>query len=109
MSNEIQPLTRESENLVAERIGQLCELFPEIAPEGSEYIDFDMLRLVLGDNIDEGKERYAFTWPGKANAVRQSQSVSTATLRPCLEESVGANGRAGSWDETENLYIEGDN
>jgi len=65
-------------------------------------IDFDKLRLILGDAVDEGTERYAFTWPGKTDAIRQSQTPSTATLRPAPEESL-------NWDETENLYIEGDN
>ncbi|MBE6484202.1 MAG: site-specific DNA-methyltransferase [Actinomycetaceae bacterium] len=65
-------------------------------------MDFDKLRLILGDAVDEGTERYAFTWPGKTDAIRQSQTPSTATLRPAPEESL-------NWDETENLYIEGDN
>ena len=52
--------------------------------------------------MDEGLERYAFTWPGKADAIRQAQTSSTATLRPDEESSV-------NWDTTENLYIEGDN
>ena len=52
--------------------------------------------------MDEGQERYAFTWPGKADAIRQAQTPTTATLRP--DEKSSAN-----WDTTENLYIEGDN
>ena len=92
----------ESKDLVAERIEQMKALFPEIATEGDGSIDFEKLRLILGDEVDEGDERYAFTWPGKADAIRQSQTVSTATLRPCPEESV-------DWDTTQNLYIEGDN
>jgi len=97
---EFEKMDLESADLVAERIEQLKQLLPEIATEGG--IDFDRLRLVLGDEVDEGTERYAFTWPGKTDAIRQSQTPSTATLRPCPEESV-------NWDETENLYIEGDN
>lgn len=58
--------------------------------------------------MDEGQERYAFTWPGKANAIRQSQTVSTATLRPCVEKSRGRDGEDGSFD-SDNIYIEGDN
>ena len=77
-------------------------LFPEIAVEGEGSIDFEKLRLILGDEVDEGQERYAFTWPGKANAIRQAQTPSTATLRPDEDASV-------DWDTTENLYIEGDN
>lgn len=97
---EFKKMNLASADLVAERIEQLKQLLPEIATEGG--IDFDKLRLVLGDEVDEGTERYAFTWPGKADAIRQSQAPSTATLRPAPDESV-------NWDETENLYIEGDN
>lgn len=62
----------------------------------------------MGDEVDEGQERYAFTWPGKADAIRQSQTVSRATLRPCVEKSRGHDGKDGSFD-SDNLYIEGDN
>lgn len=99
---EIRKMNIESENQVADRIEKLKELFPEVATEGDGSIDFEKLRLILGDAVDEGDERYAFTWPGKADAIRQAQTVSTATLRPCPEKSV-------NWDTTQNLYIEGDN
>lgn len=102
MDAEIKTVDLESKDLVAERIEKMKELFPEIATEGDGSIDFEKLRLILGDEVDEGNERYAFTWPGKADAIRQAQTVSTATLRPCLEESV-------DWDTTQHLYIEGDN
>ena len=97
---EFEKMDLASADLVAERIEQLKQLLPEVATESG--IDFDKLCLVLGDEIDEGTERYAFTWPGKTDAIRQSQTPSTATLRPYPVESV-------NWDETENLYIEGDN
>ena len=58
--------------------------------------------------MDEGQERYAFTWPGKMDAIRQSQTPSTATLRPCPEKSRGRDGEDGSFD-SDNVYIEGDN
>ena len=99
---EIKAMDLESKDLIAERIEQIKVLFPEIAVEGDGSIDFDKLRLILGDEVEEGDERYAFTWPGKASAIRQSQAVSSATLRPCPEESV-------DWDTTQNLYVEGDN
>ena len=62
------------------------------------------MRRSLGnyDEIDTSKERYNFTWPGKTDAIRESQKQSTGTLRPCVEESK-------DWDSTQNLYIEGDN
>ena len=87
---EIKAMDLESKDLVAERIEQMKALFPEI--------DFEKLRLILGDEVEEGDERYAFTWPGKADAIRQSQTVSTATLRPCPENSV-------NWDTTHNLLL----
>jgi len=107
--DEIAKVNLESEDLVADRTEKLKVIFPEIVTEGEGSIDFEKLRLILGDQVDEGDERYAFTWPGKADAIRQSQTPSTATLVPCEEESVAADGTQGSWEGTENLYIEGDN
>ena len=117
MMEDIEKMDLESKDLVADRIERLKRLFPEIVTEsaereresnGSRCIDFDKLRLILGDAVDEGQERYAFTWPGKADAIRQSQTVSTATLRPCPEKSRGRDGEDGSFD-SDNIYIEGDN
>ena len=104
--SEIEKMTLESESLVDDRLNKLKELMPEVFTESG--IDFDKLRLELGDEVDEGQERYAFTWPGKADAIRQSQTVSTATLRPCTEKSRGRDGEDGSFD-SDNIYIEGDN
>ncbi len=104
--SEIQKMNLASENLVDDRLGKLKELMPEVFTESG--IDFDKLRLELGDEVDEGQERYAFTWPGKADAIRQSQTVSTATLRPCVEKSRSRDGEDGSFD-SDNIYIEGDN
>ena len=104
--NEIERVDLESEDLVEKRIERMQELFPEAFSESG--IDFDKLRLELGDEIDDGDERYAFTWPGKKDAIRLSQTVSTATLRPCVEDSRGRDGEDGSFDSN-NLYIEGDN
>jgi adenine-specific DNA-methyltransferase len=66
-------------------------------------IDFDQLRQELSKDIVEGfEERYQFTWPDKRNAIRLANTPTTDTLRPCREESV-------DFDNTQNLYIEGDN
>lgn len=73
-----------------------------VPPPLKSKVDFEKLRLILGDAVDEGQERYAFTWPGKAGAIRQAQTPTTVTLRPDEKSSV-------NWDNTENLYIEGDN
>lgn len=99
---QVNQLDTESQNPESTREAQLKELFPEAVTEGTGAIDFDKLRELLGQHINTGKERYAFTWPGKHEAIRQSQTPSTATLRPLKEKSV-------DWDTTENLYIEGDN
>lgn len=93
-------LTGESKNIVQENILKLKELFPEILAE--DKIDFKKLELILGEEIDDSREKYSFTWPGKTQAIRESQKQSTGTLRPCHEESK-------NWDTTQNLYIEGDN
>jgi len=89
-----------SKDIVAENIQQLKELFPTVFAEGS--IDFDKLKAVLGEYVDDDEERYNFTWWGKSQALRLAQTPSTGTLRPCPEESK-------DWDTTQNLYIEGDN
>jgi len=105
---DIEKMNLESTDLVAERIDTLKGLFPEIVTEGEGSIDFDKLRLILGDDVDDGSERYAFTWPGKAAAIRQSQITTNATLRPCVNKSRGRDGVDGKFD-SDNLYIEGDN
>lgn len=70
--------------------------------EVRRYVDFEKLRLLLGDNIAEGDERYDFTWVGKRAALQEAAKPIRKTLRPCPEESV-------DWENTKNLYIEGDN
>jgi len=81
-------------------IEKLKELLPNVVTEGK--VDFEKLRLILGDEIEERTERYQFTWNGKSRTIKLAQTPSTGTLRPCKEESK-------NWDTTENLYIEGDN
>ena len=93
-------------NLKDERILAMKELMPEVFSEGG--IDFEKLRLLLGDAVEDTQERYAFTWPGKRASILQSQIPSTATLRPVLEKSRGRDGECGSFD-SDNVYIEGDN
>ena len=97
-------------NMVDENIKRIGELFPNclterLNDEGKPEvaIDFDQLRQELSKNIVEGpEERYQFTWPDKRNAIRLANAPTTDTLRPCREESV-------DFDNTQNLYIEGDN
>jgi adenine-specific DNA-methyltransferase len=89
-----------SADVTAEHIEALKALFPECVTEGK--VDFDILRELLGDEIEERPERYSFNWNGKSRARRIAQTPSTGTLRPCPEESV-------NWDTTQNIFIEGDN
>lgn len=66
-------------------------------------VDFNKLRLLLGDNaVEDAPEVYDFTWVGKRAALKEAAEPIRKTLRPCPEESV-------DWDTTQNLYIEGDN
>ena len=90
-----------SHDIEADKQAELLRLFPEIRTEGGK-IDFDRLKLALGQAVDVGKERYGMNWPGKADCFRTIQAPSVGTLRPCAEESV-------NFDTTENLIIEGDN
>ena len=97
-------------NITEENIAKIGKLFPNCLTERLDEngkpetaIDFDLLRQELSKNIVEGpEERYQFTWPDKRNAIRLANAPTTDTLRPCREESV-------DFDNTQNLYIEGDN
>ena len=85
---------------VAENITRLARLFPDVVTDGE--VDFDVLRELLGDAIDESEEKYGLSWNGKSKARRLALTPSTGTLRPCPEESV-------AWESTRNMVIEGDN
>jgi adenine-specific DNA-methyltransferase len=98
---EIQKQDLTSMNIAEEQLRKLKELFPEAFTEGLQ-VDWDKLRLTLGQSIDVGKERYGMNWPGKADCFKTIQQPSIATLIPAREESV-------EFDKTENLFIEGDN
>ena len=103
-------LKMQTTNIVDENIKRIGELFPNCLTERLNAdgkpevaIDFDQLRQELSKDIVEGpEERYQFTWPDKRNAIRLANAPTTDTLRPCREESV-------DFDNTKNLYIEGDN
>lgn len=86
---------------VTERLGKDGK--PEFA------IDFDKLQAELGgDILQQGEERYQFTWPDKRDASRLANTPIDKTLRPCIKESVGRDCTPGVFN-SENLYIEGDN
>ena len=99
--DEPQKLDLRSHDVAEERRQELLRLFPEIRTEDGK-LDFERLKLALGEAVDMGKERYGMTWPGKADCFRAIQAPSLGTLRPAREESV-------AFDSTENLIIEGDN
>jgi adenine-specific DNA-methyltransferase len=90
-----------SHTIADDKRDELLRLFPEIRTEGGK-LDFERLKLALGEAVDVGKERYGMTWPGKADCFKTLQKPSLGTLRPCPEESV-------NFDTSENLIIEGDN
>ncbi|WP_283687930.1 site-specific DNA-methyltransferase [Clostridium perfringens] len=107
MDREKYKLDGKSFNIIEDNIKKLQELFPEIVTEGKVDIDklallFDKARNEDTEGKLDGEERYEFTWKGKKEAMRLAQKQSTGTLRPCREDSV-------NFDETQNLYIEGDN
>lgn len=90
----------QSMNITEDNIRKLKSLFPEVFNEGS--IDFDVLKQLLGANVDEKEERYGLNWHGKRQARQLALTPSRGTLRPCKDESV-------DWDNTQNIMIEGDN
>ena len=92
---------RRSHDIAADKQATLRAAFPEVFTEGGK-IDFERLKLALGETVDAGKERYGMNWPGKADCFKTIQQPSMATLVPAKAESV-------AWDTTENLIIEGDN
>jgi len=87
-------------DIVEQNIEQLKELFPSVFSEGK--VQFNKLEELLGNYVVDDEDHYNFTWHGKRKAGRLAQTPSTGTLRPAKDESV-------DWDNTENLFIEGDN
>ena len=106
----MEHLNMQSMDKVAANVAKIRELFPNCVTERinnegklEHAIDFDMLRQELNDYVVDGlQERYQFTWPDKRSAILAANAPINKTLRPCKEESV-------DFDNTENLYIEGDN
>ena len=100
----------QSLDVIGSNIDKIAQLFPQCVTERKDKdsktvlgIDFEKLREELSaDVIDEGEERYQFTWPDKKAHAHLANTPTTKTLRPCREESV-------DFDHTQNLYIEGDN
>lgn len=104
-------LRMQSSNGVEDNITKIAQLFPDCVTETMDersgqpkhLIDFEKLKQNLSDSVmSERAERYQFTWPDKSKAILLANSPISATLRPCREDSV-------DFDNTQNLYIEGDN
>lgn len=103
--NPIPPVTRDdpaahSGDVVGENVAALKVLFPSIVTDGK--VDFDVLRQLLGDAVEDGAERYGLNWKGKARARAFALTPSLGTLRPAKADSE-------DWDTTRNIVIEGDN
>lgn len=106
----MEHLNMQSMDKVAANVAKIRELCPNCVTERinnegklEHAIDFDMLKQELSDHVVDGlQERYQFTWPDKRKAILAANAPINKTLRPCREESV-------DFDNTENLYIEGDN
>ena len=105
-----EKLKMETADMAAANIERIAGLFPSVITEIEEEdgnvrrgIDFDLLKQELSRDYVEGREeRYDFTWVGKRQAIIEANRPIQKTLRPCIEESK-------DWENTENIYIEGDN
>ena len=105
----------ETPDLTSENIEKIAALFPNCitemldeersTPEKKVYkraVNFELLKQMLSPDVVDGDEAYEFTWVGKKAAIVEANKPIRKTLRPCMAESK-------DWDNTENLYIEGDN
>jgi len=101
MSEKEKRISKQSMDLGEFNKERLLEMFPIFRTEGGG-VDFDRLRLVLGESVDVGKEVFGMRWPGKADSIRFANAPSHGTLSPDKKESV-------NFDTSQNLIIEGDN
>jgi adenine-specific DNA-methyltransferase len=99
----------ESLNMTEQNVEKIAVLFPNCITEMKDEhgkpkkaVNFELLHQMLSDDVIDGDEAYEFTWVGKKASIVEANKPIRKTLRPCKEESV-------NWDNTENLYIEGDN
>ena len=98
-------LDMESKNIVSSNVAKIKELFPNVITEdnGNEVIDFEALKQELSEVIvDEKKEKYQLTWPGKSKSKKESNDTTTKTLLPDFKRSL-------DFYNTKNIFIEGDN
>ena len=98
-------LDMKSKDIISENIERIAELFPNVIVESvkGKSIDFDLLKQELSKEIVEAnKEKYQLTWPGKKEAIVNANTPCNKTLRPLKEKAV-------DFENTKNIYIEGDN
>lgn len=100
MTEELNEVPSTTSDFATEAAAKLAELFPEVAVDGK--INLDTLKTILDIDVEDSRERFGLTWPGKRDAIRAAQTATTATLMPDKENSV-------NWDTTQNVFIEGDN
>ena len=98
---EIAKFDLQSEDLLEARHQELLRLFPEVKSESGD-INFDALRISLGDSVNVGPESFGMSWPGKTECMKVIQRQSIATLLPVEAASM-------DWGSTKNVLIEGDN
>lgn len=105
----MEKMRLESLNLTSQNVEKIEALFPNCITESKDEngqlrksVNFKMLKQMLSEDIVDGEEAYEFTWVGKKESIVEANKPIRKTLRPAPEESV-------DWDNTENLYIEGDN
>lgn len=105
----MEKMRMESLNLTSQNVEKIETLFPNCITESRDEngqlkksVNFKMLKQILSEDIVDGEEAYEFTWVGKKESIVEANKPIRKTLRPAPEESV-------NWENTENLYIEGDN
>ena len=113
--NNMDKMRMESVDMTEKNIDRIADLFPNCITEAldeehstpdhkvyKKAVNFELLRQMLSGDVLEGDEAYEFTWVGKKAAIVEANKPIRKTLRPQPDKSV-------NWDNTENLYIEGDN
>ena len=99
-NEDFQRTEGSSPDFRSEFASHLASLFPEAIADGK--VDIKKIQELLGDDSVDDRERFGLYWPGKKRALRAAQDSTTATLKPDIENSK-------NWNETKNLFIEGDN
>lgn len=96
----VEKMSNKSLDLIQDNINKLNTVFPNLISEG--IVDAEMFKLLFGQELNDIKLRYQFTWNGKNETIKKAQLPSTMTLIPRVDKSK-------KWDTTQNLYLEGDN